>query len=320
MYYVFGEPAGSFIGRFLEESKTLEVADELRGFSDSPATKPGADMQLPLYMVASRYCPTARDVYLKYVKKAVSEATFPLVVGRFFHAVLAAVVPLAKKYIYSSGVNYDFDLLTYLRESAERYIESILKVSASDLTLIDNLDRVTKKLHQLWNFQSLQLAASVDIVLSKFQSIEADALVSKAIPIAVEQRLDGSRIGLSKHLSVDALQVPQTVIMDVKTGRPQDFHALTVTGYAMAYEAEFEKPVNLGIVIYPQFFNFKSVPYVDKKPILITNELREKFLQERNEKAGIVISERDPGIADEVIEPGACPLSCGYYKICHPVS
>ncbi len=320
MYYIFGESADNFLGHYLSKAMDLEISAELRGWSDSGEMKPPSDdINLPIYIVASRYCPTARDVYLQYILKKKIEVTYPLIVGRLYHSVMAEVVPLAKKYIYHNGIGSDFNLLNYMISSAEPTINNIIEKNIQDVKrLVPDIDRVKSYMLNLWNFQSIQIVASVDLVLSKFQYIDSDALVAKAIPLTVEQRIDGSRIGLSKNLSVDAMQIPQTVVMDVKTGKPHDFHALTVAGYALAYESEFKKPINLGCIVYPRFIKNKSVPYIEKKPFLLNDALRKKFIKERNEKTGIIIAESDPGVADEVIDKGSCPLSCGFFNFCHP--
>lgn len=316
MYYIFGEPADAFLGYFLEKSKKLEIDENLRGWNDSDQVKPPSDLQLPMYIVASRYCESARDIYLQFVKHIRPAKTKPLLIGSLLHAVMSRVVPIAKQYIYqyTSGISDDFNLLNHMLENRNKIINEIIEENKNEVRLLlekGDLESVREKMLRLWNFQAMQIVASVDLVLSKHMHIEPDALVSKAIPIAVEQKLDGSRIGLSKQLSVDALQVPQTVVMDIKTGRPKDFHRLTVAGYALAYESEYRNPVNLGCIIYPSFIKGKSVPYIRKEPFLIDNKLRHEFIEERNRKMRIILDARDPGLAR------TCSRSCGFWKICH---
>jgi len=227
---------------------------------------------------------------------------------------MSHIVPEAKKYIYQHGIKSDFDLLNHMAAAGKRTIEEIIdknKKDVMELLTISELNASKENMLKLWNYQAIQIVASVDLVLSKFLKIEPDSLVSKAIPISVEQKIDGSRIGLSKNLSVDAMNVPNTVVIDVKTGKPQEFHSLTVTGYALAYEAEYKIPVNMGCIIYPQFFYNKSVPYITKEPFIINNKLRKEFIEERNKKAKIILEQIDPGV------PEVCSKACGYYNICH---
>lgn len=315
MYYIFGEPVDTFLGHYINKSKIIEVDDKLRGWSDSEEIMPLAEMQLPIYVVAGKYCPTARDVYLQYVLKKKPAITAPLLSGRFIHEIMSRVITTAKEYIYSHGVDSDFDILRHMIEQCDKVIEETFTKSKWEVKYIfssEEFEKIRRDVKKVWMFQSIQIAASVELVLSKFKYIEKDALVGKSIPMSVEQKLDGSRIGLSKQLSFDALHVPNTIIMDVKTGKPHDFHLLSVAGYGLAYENEYKQPVNLGCIIYPQFLEEKSVPYIEKRPVMLDESLRREFIAERNKKIGIVLLKKDPGISNE------CPTSCGFYDICHP--
>ncbi|MFH0948918.1 MAG: type I-A CRISPR-associated protein Cas4/Csa1 [Candidatus Aenigmatarchaeota archaeon] len=314
MYYIFGEPAGIFFGRELERANALQVDEELRGWL---METPNDRLSLPMYVVAAKYCPTLRDVYMQYVKKQKIVLNKPMLTGRMYHEVMSQVIPMAKKYIYQHGVSSDFNLLEHMTASGSQMIEKILVENSRDIKILfksGDFDTVKENMQKLWNFQAVQIVASVDLVLSKFSLIDADSLVSKAIPISVEQKTDGSRIGLSNQLSIDAMQVPQTVIMDVKTGKEQSFHSLTVAGYALAYESENMKPVNLGCIIYPHFLASKSVPYVTKKFFLIDNTLRLELLEERKRKANIIKAGIDPGLPEDKTK---CP-TCGYFSVCYP--
>jgi CRISPR-associated protein Csa1 len=313
MYIIFGEPLEQFFGNVLQEAEKVKVSEGLRGWS--PSVRPEKNLQLPQYIVASKYCDSARDVWWKYVKNVQSKKTKPLLQGNLYHEVMSEIIPLAKKYVYNTDINAGFNILKHLMESRDFVIEKIFEDHKRDvlkLLRISDINEIKENMRKLWNYQAVQIAASVDMILSKFMRIDADALVSKAIPISVEQKLDGSQLGLSRQLSIDALKIPQTVIMDIKTGKQQQFHELTVTGYAMAYESEFKIPVDVGCIIYPQFVERKSVPYVEKKFYIITDEMRKRFIEERDRKTSIIAEKTDPGLATH------CPISCGYFMNCHP--
>ncbi|MBI2579636.1 MAG: type I-A CRISPR-associated protein Cas4/Csa1 [Candidatus Aenigmarchaeota archaeon] len=311
MYIIFGEPLEQFFGNVLQER--IKVRDSLRGWSD--ALRPEKNLYLPQYVVAGKYCDSGRDVWWKYVKKAAAKKTKPLLQGNLYHEIMAEIIPLAKKYIYNNGAMAGFDILSHLMELREGTIDGIFEGHRSDvmsLLRVSDINEIKDNMRKMWNYQAVQLAASVDMVISKFMRIEPDALVAKAIPVSVEQRLDGSRIGLSRQLSVDALHVPQTVMMDIKTGKPQPFHSITITGYAMAYESEFNRPVDIGCIIYPQFISGKGVPYIEKKLYVIDDAARTEFLGERDRKMKIIGDANDPGLASY------CPKSCSYFMNCHP--
>ncbi|MFQ6009729.1 MAG: type I-A CRISPR-associated protein Cas4/Csa1 [Candidatus Aenigmatarchaeota archaeon] len=313
MYYVFGESVDTFLGHHLRKAQVLDIPDELRGWNMEPLHD---DVSLPIWIVAGKYCPTSRDVYLRYVEGVKPPPTAPLVEGRLYHEALAEIVPTAKEYVYRNGISSNFNLLNHMLGVGKRKILELVDGSRKDIQKAgmseEKIAMIKYNMLKLWNFESMQIAANVDLVMSKFPSINRDSLVAKAIPLAVEQKLDGSKIGLSSQLSIDALRVPQAVIFDLKTGRSHSFHLLTTTGYALAYEAEHTEPVNIGCIVYPNFHPHLPIPSVKKKPHLITAELRKDFIGLLRHKTSIVASSEDPGIAEH------CPPSCPFFSACRP--
>ena len=128
-----------------------------------------------------------------------------------------------------------------------------------------------------------------------------------APPILVsEYRVDGTPIGLSNSLSVDA--IAETVIVDYKYGSPRDFHKLGLAGYALALEAEYEIPYNYGILVYINGGNHKL--HIQYKPVYISNNLRRWFLEERDNIIEMLLEEREPP------RDTRCPNTCPYYRVC----
>jgi len=135
----------------------------------------------------------------------------------------------------------------------------------------------------------------------------ADALVNLVVPLVLEQKLDGTFLGLSESLSTDAFVFSEPMILELKFGEPRDFHRLSTTGYALAMEALYEFPVNLGCIVYAEF---RSDRLIIKRDIhIISDELRQWFIETRDEKARLVAEEIDPGT-------GNCPESCQYHHVC----
>jgi CRISPR-associated protein Csa1 len=75
-------------------------------------------------------------------------------------------------------------------------------------------------------------------------------------------------------------------------------------------ESLFEKPVDVGCVVYARFMNGRVV--IERDFHLIGDELRQMFIEERDEKARLVAEELDPGL------PAACPPTCPCLRTCHP--
>jgi len=314
MYYVFGESVDSFLGFHIKKAQELNIPDELRGWNLEPTHY---EINLPIWIVAGKYCPTYRDVYLSYVEGIKPPPTPPMMEGRLYHEALAEIVPTAKEYIYTNGISPTFNLMQHMLGVGKRKILELIYGARKDIEKAnmheEEIAVIKYNMLKLWNFESMQIAANVDLVLSKFPNINRDSLVSKAIPLAVEQKLDGSKMGLSSQLSIDALRVPQAVIFDMKTGKSQKYHLMTTTGYALAYESEHSEPVNIGCIVYPTFRPHLPIPSVKKRPHLITAEMRKEFIDLLRAKTEIIASEMDPGM------PSVCSPACPYHSNCHPI-
>ncbi len=140
--------------------------------------------------------------------------------------------------------------------------------------------------------------------------IGTDSLVNLALPVIVEQKLDGTFLGLSRHLSADAFVWSEPMVLDIKFGRKEQFHRLSTTGYALVMESIYEYPVNLGCLAYVSFSD--GMVMVEREFHLIDDELRQWFIESRDERARLVEEEIDPGL------PEKCPASCPFYRHCHP--
>ena len=82
-----------------------------------------------------------------------------------------------------------------------------------------------------------------------------------------------------------------------------------MTGYALVLESLYERPVDVGCVVYARFVQGRVVIERDFHPI--GDELRQWFIEERDEKARLVAEEIDPGL------PSVCPKSCPFLRTCY---
>jgi CRISPR-associated protein Csa1 len=97
------------------------------------------------------------------------------------------------------------------------------------------------------------------------------------------------------------------MVLDLKFGEPKKFHRLSTTGYALVMEAIHEYPINLGCIVYAEF---KGDRLIVKKDIhIIDDELRQWFIEERDQKMRMIYEEIDPGL-------GNCYDSCPYILQC----
>ena len=105
-----------------------------------------------------------------------------------------------------------------------------------------------------------------------------------------EYLVDGSMLGLSRRLRVDAM-LDGSVVVEVKLGRPQWWHRLAVAGYALALEADREAPVDYGVVVGVTVNHRVTL---DIEPVYVSPRLREEFLRARDDALEALHSDEEP--------------------------
>ena len=289
-----------------------EIRDELRGWNwhKPPLEAPDLNIKLSVSEISSRYCTTMRDIYIRRVLKVPWNPTPVMIEGAIYHDIIKEVSIRAKRIIYLNDFNDGGDIFIALMENSRRKVEEIaLKRSKGILDNVE-LEKITRKALSLWRFLSLSIASKVDSILSKYGKISLDAIAMLSTVFIVECVVDGSPLGLSNKLVIDAFQ-PGNIIVEFKTGRKHYFHKYALAGYALALECDTNIPVDFGILVYIHVEENKT-PKISVEPVLIDNELRYKFIELRDEAFNIIHTEHDPGKADY------CEISCPYYEYCNP--
>lgn len=301
MYFLNDDERKKLLKGYLPKSREQIIAEELRGWNwHQPPLEPVYEVSLPLYQVAGKYCPIGRDVYLNRVEKRKSEANTAMKLGSMYHEFLVYILVRAKKLIYQYGLNTEI-IFQELKEALPEFSERTV-------VLQEKIPGVKEKIEQLYNFEFYRITSRIQEILSRQPYIGEDSLVAQVVPFVLEQKLDGSFLGLSPNLSSDAFVFSEPMILDLKFGLRQNFHRLSTTGYALIMEAIYEYPINIGCIVYGQFKNERL--YIQKDFHIINDELRQWFVEERDEKMRMIYNEIDPGISD------SCYESCPYYSYC----
>jgi len=304
MYFLTDEDKKQLLRYLLPKARELGIVEELRGWNwHQPPLEPVYGTKLALYEVAGGYCPTARDVYLRRVHGVKGRPGPAMLQGTVFHAAVADVLVGAKRALYRYGV----DNYRAICDAIQGQTVTIPEDIAGQLTA-EQVSDTAEKVEIIAAFEKTRVLARLQEVLSKHPYIGADALVNLVIPVVLEQKLDGSFLGLSGSLSADAFLFSEPMVLDLKFGEPRDFHRLSTTGYALVMEALYEFPVNLGCIVYVQFRGDRLV--IKRDLHIISDEMRQWFIETRDEKARLVAEEIDPGV-------GNCPAVCQYYQVCH---
>ena len=283
MYFLTTEDRRLLHRGLLPRARRLDVPEDLRGWSWTRAPlEPAYPVRLGVSDVAGAYCTTARDLYLRRVLHARPGPSEPMKTGARLHRLVTGLMVSAKRRLYSVTDELSPEALRGLRSEA---------VDASP-------DR------RLAGYIEDCLVAEAAHVMSAQPRIGVDSLVARLIPASFDVRLDGSVLGLSRHLAADAIAGPWPMVLELKFGALRDFHRLSTTGYALAFEATYEVPVNLACVIGVTFEGDRVL--VDRDYHLVDADLRQRFVETRDERAAMIYHESDPGLAGT--HPPTCPF------------
>lgn len=302
-------PTWEYVVRVSREIRRLppvEVSDELRGWSWGESTITSSqEALLGVSDITSGFCPTGRDVYLRYVERVREDDNAILQKGRLIHEIFERAVELVKQLIYEHGSAVTGDKLEEgMKQAGKDFLEEVIR-------RYPKLSREFKEwlFRRLWGEAVRTYSAALDAVKSRSKYLRVDSLVAATVPVIAEFPIDGSLIGLSRALRIDAL-LPPSLIMEIKTRTPRREFELSLAGYALAMESQYEIPVDHGILLYVHVDWGRREVLVRPKIVPISEGLREEFIEYRDERKEIVIYGMDPGI------PKTCRKECPFIKYC----
>lgn len=276
------------IRRLYTWSRSDPVDEELRGWNwDKPPLKPRAYLELGVSEIASKYCETRRDLWLKRKMSVKPEVSEQLVKGRLIHEAVSLAISEAYKFI---ALGWD-----------PWSIYEVVKEKWRELLTSESKD-FTRLCERVYKYTLITILGEV--------SYEDLTRGTRTPPLTItEFKVDGSNLGLSSSLSIDVV-TEGSVIVDFKYGSLREFHKLSLVGYALALEAEYEVPHDYGLLIYISDVNGKIK--ITTKPIYINSHLRKWFIAERDNIIDMLLENREPPVDMR------CYINCPYYKVCHP--
>ncbi|RLI56453.1 MAG: type I-A CRISPR-associated protein Cas4/Csa1 [Candidatus Thorarchaeota archaeon] len=314
MYFLPDDVKRRMLRRYRKRSREVVVDERFRGWAwELSPIDPPYDYHLALSEVAGRYCESMRDIYLRHVEKKKKPTTAHMIEGRLYHEAVALVIENAKRCMYTDGITSGSKVGEFLFQIRDDVLDGMMS-STKAPTVRDrggqwDPKQVRGNLEWIWEFETHQIVASIERILSLQPYIGLDALVNAAIPIVPEQKLDGRNLGLSGHLSADAFGV-EGIVLDIKTGRRRHFHRLATTGYAMVIESLYEYPVDIGCIVYCSFRKGLPPP-IEYDVHTLDEPLRQELLELRDDAMKLIYDQRDPGLPDR------CYDDCPYWDECH---
>lgn len=279
-----------------------EVSDELRGWrwSEYPLA-PAYAFKLSVSDVAGGFCDAGRDVYVKYVLREAGRPSDRVEMGGFIHRTVSEALRAVKSIIYSRGLVAGDELRAEMAERGRAVMQSVLGNAPPRLAV--------NAFNALWSRAANTYASALDKVRSKSRYLSVDGAVALIAPALAEFPLDGSLIGLAGSIRVDEL-LPPSIIVEVKTRQVKPIHEVGLAAYALAFESEYEVPVNYALLVSLRFNRDYSDYVVYEKPVLISDQLRQSFIDRRDQLARVVEEGLDPGM------PEHCDPDCPYLHVC----
>ncbi len=302
MYFLSDEERRYVLRKLLPESRRGDVHSELRGWSwRDPPLSPVYDVPLGVSEIAGRYCGTARDVYLRRVVGVKAPPNVAMVEGRLLHRAVAGQLLRAIQTVYTHPVGSVLQALEGLRTPC---------LDDEDVATLPEQVRcqIRGKVEALAEFEYHRIVTRVADVLARQPRVGQGGLAALALPVMVELPLDGRFLGLSSHLSADAVSLFEPMVVDLKFGPRRDFHRLATAGYALVLESLHECPINLGCVTYVCVEGGRVS--MERDFHLIDDEVRQWFVEARDETMRLVSEDIDPGTSSE------CHEGCPYLDHC----
>ncbi len=301
MYYLDEIEVKRLTKDIAKRARENSTSENLRGWNwEQEPLRPYSDsLLLPVWEIATDICPTRRDAWLRrHLKKSVP-TSFHQAKGFIIHRLVSSIFQTAKKYIYLGKTNFFDELEKEAEEILKKEIETMERFVKFYQKYKTEIEDFGKKVIR-WEVKRIE--TKIEDVLSKYPYLNEETLVQLALPTATEIIIDGSLLGLSKCLKMDATNLFGGIIFDLKLGKKEEWHKVQVAGYALAFESFFERAIDIGCVVYVNYFHGQIK--VERDFFVISDELRAKFLERRDELQMILLRDKEPKVAEK------CPKHC----------
>ena len=274
--------------------------------------------------MANNYCPTDRDVYLYAVGRSRNlQHTWLSLAGKYYEDFLFAFHRYSKAQVArrsNESDNSSYDLYVSLTRHYRRKIKKItnaLETLRSNYSFINavRLQEIQTLLRKLGRFEAIATCYLLDLTISRAGAgVNLRRQFGYLFPLELEYELDSidTDLGLTPAAKPDFI-FDRRIIGDIKSGQYKDFWKITLAAYALAYESATGRDMNFGLIYHVADKRRFYVPDYNKTTILlISNELRLAFAEQRNRKFEVYTNQIDQGLADRQI---FCK-NCIYFREC----
>lgn len=274
---------------------------------------------LPVNEIISGYCPTDRYTYLKrFVPEAKLQLTWDSFKGRIIDDLYKELYEAFSTYVQGTEIK-EFIISEELEKFGKNKLEKIKKKIDKDKNkMIESPeeDEITEFLINIKNLLRLETelcSSIIDHKISIKKDINLKSEVALLFPFIFKVKINAPDLGFTEGAEPDFIY-RHMAIGDIKTGEWQDFFYLTCAAYALAYEFEHKKDIDLGVILNPIFHEQRTVPlYYNSELVVIKDKYRKDVLALRDKKINLIKNQKDPKTPANKSE---CPKGCGYLNYC----
>jgi CRISPR/Cas system-associated exonuclease Cas4 (RecB family) len=173
-------------------------------------------------------------------------------------------------------------------------------------------DGFLKELWKIFRYESQLCGALLDYKISSKKDIRLKSEFVLLFPFNLKCKIVASDLGFSGSAEPDFIYSSR-VVGDIKTGSWRDSFELTLAAYALAYENETRRKMNLGIIVNPALTDSRTVPlHMGSEIRIIEDVVRKAVLVNRDRRLATIRDNVEPPLPEQkdICQP------CGYYDDC----
>jgi|APSaa5957512535_1039671.scaffolds.fasta_scaffold07575_8 CRISPR/Cas system-associated exonuclease Cas4 (RecB family) len=311
--------------RIHDLEKSADDKIHIRGYNpkhDVPVDFRNSDWFVPFNHIPIKYCPTDRYSYLhKYDAGAKRQQTWASLSGKILDNAYDQFIKKLHEYLNSTTLK-NADIMNDFQSYRSDFIKNATSLIETEKTNIINFpDGTTIKkfnmlLEQTLRYETQMASALLDYRISITKDMNIKSMPLILFPFVPKPSYTVSSFGITDSAQPDFL-FNNKIIIDVKSPPWKEEYLNTLGGYALVYEKMNNQPMNLGMIVTPEFASNRKVPhFFNSEVILIEDRYRNAFLLRRQNLLEQMKSKKDPGKPDS---DEKCK-SCTYFNHCWPSS
>jgi CRISPR/Cas system-associated exonuclease Cas4 (RecB family) len=305
-------------------NKSVKVRKELRGYKLQ--SLPPDRATLSVSQLAKTICSTHRDIYFEKILRVrvnPQDRPYQSEVGTMIHELLQMLHKFGMNYVHVHAADFNAqNMLSRLRAHGTQNKKRLMQRYRHDPRFSREIwEGVDRQLSAIIFFESLLTcsllafkASRKTAILSTGQRIELMQEFDQLFDFsAIEHQLSAPQLGMTDPVTPDFLY-NRRVIGDIKTGSVhEDTFQMTCVAYALAYEAEYRRNIDYGVILHVgQHADYRYPIYHSSKIYKIDDSARIKFILLRDQKLDVLANRTDPGRQPD--EPRCRP--CPFYQRC----